>query len=80
MTTQTLKIELLAALSTSTMMVKFTKKDGTVRDMSCTLQESLLPEASTIPTNTTDVLTVFDTVKSAWRSFDVSSVLSHSAI
>lgn len=84
MKTEILRTELLAGLKTSTMMVKFTKKNGEVRDMTCTLQESMLPaRAESTVTRTpssTDSISVFDTDKSAWRAFNLSSVISYSAI
>lgn len=62
------------------MKVKFTKTDGTVREMICTLQESF-----TIPyekktdkqkPENNDILAVWDVEKHAWRSFRVDSIIS----
>lgn len=71
--------------------VRFTKVDGNVRDMVCTLNPSLLPLVSRPATNSTpavplipqkspnaNVCVVFDTEKQAWRSFRYDSVLSTS--
>lgn len=58
--------------------VTFTKVNGEVRTMPCTLQESLLPirdvTASTKAVNN-NVLSVWCTDKQAWRSFKVDSVI-----
>ncbi|MFZ9878419.1 MAG: SH3 beta-barrel fold-containing protein [Chitinophagaceae bacterium] len=62
------------------MKVNFTKTDGTVREMICTLQESF-----TIPyekktdkqkPENNDILAVWDVEKHAWRSFRVDSIIS----
>ena len=62
------------------MTVKFIKNDGSVREMICTLLESLaIPyEKKTDkqkPEND-EVLAVWDVEKHAWRSFRVNTVLS----
>ena len=59
--------------------VTFTKKDGTEREMYCTLAESKIPvdkrpkEASTTSTGGS-ALRVFDTVTNEWRSFRWDSI------
>jgi hypothetical protein len=70
--------------------VTFTKVDGTVRTMPCTLNEALLPVVEQI-TPTADsppprvkkfnpaVMSVFCTDKQEWRSFRVENVISVSA-
>ena len=62
--------------------VRFTKVDGTTRDMRCTLKEDLLPEpvASDTEINRNRkpndaVQVVWDLDKKAWRSFRIDSVL-----
>ena len=62
--------------------VRFTKVDGTTRDMRCTLKEDLLPEpvASDTEINRNrkpndSVQVVWDLDKKAWRSFRIDSVL-----
>ena len=62
--------------------VRFTKVDGTTRDMRCTLKEDLLPEpvASDTEINRNrkpndSVQGVWDLDKKAWRSFRIDSVL-----
>jgi hypothetical protein len=60
--------------------VTFTKKDGTLRDMRCTLCEGRIPtdkHPKTEGTSTTDsgsAVRVFDTEKQEWRSFRWDSV------
>lgn len=67
--------------------VTFTKVDGTVRTMPCTLNEALLPVVEQItPTADTPpprvkkhnpaVMSVFCTDKQEWRSFRVDNVIS----
>jgi hypothetical protein len=75
--------ELLTALRNNTVHVSFTKKDGTVRDMRCTLREAMIP-SDAMPTGETtrkkndDVIAVFDLEKDDWRSFRVDSVTEYS--
>ena len=62
------------------MTVKFIKNDGSVREMICTLLESLaIPyEKKTDkqkPEND-EVLAVWDVEKHAWRSFRLDSIIS----
>ena len=60
--------------------IVFTKKDGTEREMFCTLNESKIPaekqpkSEGTESTTTGSALRVFDTQKSEWRSFRWDSV------
>jgi hypothetical protein len=59
--------------------VTFTKIDGSVRSMPCTLNSSRLPEkvlTETTKTRTTkpDVVSVYCTDKGEWRSFRVMNV------
>lgn len=55
--------------------IVFTKKDGTSREMFCTLNESKIPTEKQPKTEGTEsttsgsALRVFDTQKSEWRSF-----------
>lgn len=70
--------KLKSQLKESTLIVTFTKKDGTERVMRCTLQPHLLPlveqtEKSTrkSPENT---IAVYDLDNQGWRSFIVNNV------
>ena len=68
---------------TTNLCVTFTKKDGTEREMYCTLVESQIPtdkqpksgleEATNSPTSGSAVR-VFDTVAQEWRSFRWDSI------
>ena len=61
-------------------MVEFTKKDGTVRNMLCTRDSQLIPAKHTPSSaeskvkENLDVLRVFDLQKQEWRSFRIDSV------
>lgn len=58
--------------------VEFTKKDGTHREMLCTLNEKYIPESETPiglgKPKTNDIVSVYDLEKNGWRSFRVNSV------
>ena len=65
-------------LSTN-LCITFTKKDGTEREMYCTLSESLIPadkqpKESQSTSTGGSALRVFDTVKQEWRSFRWDSI------
>ena len=59
-------------------VVKFTKVDGEVREMACTLNENAIPDTMKPKNPTTsyseEVIKVFDVNKTGWRSFKVDSV------
>jgi len=62
--------------------VSFTKKDGTVRNMKCTLRADYLPskvesESTSTKKVNPDVLAVWDLEKSEWRSFRKDSVIDY---
>lgn len=65
-------------------LVTFTKKDGTVRTMRCTLKADLLPPQTDIEeqvqkkTPNPDALAVWDLEKAAWRSFRFDTILAFS--
>jgi hypothetical protein len=68
---------------TTDLCVTFTKKDGTERQMYCTLVESRIPadkqpksglEETTNSTTSGSALRVFDTVANEWRSFRWDSI------
>tara|TARA_Y100001963_G_C6536396_1_gene333484 strand:+ start:127 stop:375 length:249 start_codon:yes stop_codon:yes gene_type:complete len=64
------------------MKVQFIKKDGTIRDMRCTLRQEALPELKGWGRNSDprDVTIVFDLDKKAWRSFRNDRVLESSVL
>ena len=65
--------------STKNLCVVFTKKDGTAREMFCTLSESRIPadkqpksqasDSETAGQGNDSAVRVFDTEKQEWRSF-----------
>ena len=65
-------------------LVTFTKKDGTVRTMRCTLKADLLPPQTDIEEQVQkkvpnpDALAVWDLEKAAWRSFRFDTILAFS--
>ena len=69
-------------LNTRTVPLSFKKADDTIRNMNCTLQESIIPGDTGIPEdimNTTaenHVIVVWDTDISAWRSFRVDRLIN----
>lgn len=76
------KQEYQEMLRESVCHVQFTKKDGTIRDMNCTLLVEALPveeinegaEKKPIPYNP-DVIRVWDIDKAAWRSIIIASII-----
>jgi hypothetical protein len=77
---KTWTLGVLRDANTKDLCVTFTKKDGTTRDMQCTLVESKVPEdkrpkGESAPSETTgSAVRVFDTEKQEWRSFRWDSV------
>ena len=80
-------------LSTGIAEVTFTKVDGTVRTMPCTLDASIIPAPPVHVTNTDNpvdfpktkkvnplVMSVFCTDKGEWRSFRLENVISVKAV
>ena len=74
---------LLVDENTKDLCVVFTKKDGTERELFCTLNESRIPSAklpkvqesgSVVRNFSDDSARVFDTEKQEWRSFRWDSV------
>ena len=70
---------LKSVLSKAQCEITFTKVDGTVRVMPCTLRSDLLPEAPILENsrrvrNQDEVLSVWCTDKHEWRSFRVMNV------
>jgi len=60
-------------------VVSFTKKDGSFREMTCSLRQQDLPppvESAQARTRKDTTLSVFDVKKNEWRSFIVKNVLS----
>jgi len=62
-------------------IVEFTKIDGTLREMPCTLDTAYLPPVALKEHHSTklfkpEVMSVWCTDKEAWRSFRVENVIS----
>jgi len=78
-----LKYKLQTLLKDNIVEVTFSKVNGDLRTMKCTLKSTLLPErlteskGKTFPEN---VLPVWDTEKNAWRSFRVEHVHDYIAV
>jgi hypothetical protein len=76
------KSELKEQLQNNIMNVCFEKKDGTKRDMLCTLIKDYLPEREQkevvrTKKENTDVLPVWDLDKKAFRSVRMNTLISH---
>ena len=63
-------------------LVTFTKKDGSLRSMKCTLAPHLLPQTESKRTEAAksieneNLVKTYDLENEGWRSFNVSSVIS----
>ena len=66
------------------MKVEFTKTDGNVREMLCTLQESFSwpyeKKTDKVKPENNDVIAVWDIEIQSWRSFRIDSILSASVV
>jgi hypothetical protein len=71
-------------LGNSVCKVKFTKQDGTVREMMCTLKSDIaIPhekKTDRVKQMSEDVLAVWDCEKNAWRSFRFDSIIEAQVI
>ena len=68
-------------LKENVLSVVFVKKDGTERTMLCTLKPDLLPvqevtEDTKERKENLDILQVYDTENSGWRSFRLDSIIT----
>jgi len=79
-----IRIKMIEELQSGTRVVTFTKVNGEQREMTCTLDENLIPDPIEIkaskspkPVNE-EVLPVWDTTAQGWRSFRIDSVISFS--
>jgi predicted DNA-binding transcriptional regulator YafY len=55
--------------------ISFAKKDGTLREMKCTLKEDTVPKVENPKTSDT-LCTVWDTELNQWRSFKFENIKS----
>lgn len=82
--TQEEKDWLLGLLREQDVQVTFTKKDGSIREMLCTLKQDSIPEDK-IPKGVeratpSESLAVFDVEKQEWRSFRFDSITGIKAL
>ena len=74
------KSNIFNMLNSGIVNVKFTKTDGTERDMKCTLCESLIKphEKKTEREKkiNENIISVWDIEKEGWRSFRMDSIIS----
>lgn len=74
--------DIVNLLKSETVDIEFTKRDGTVRLMTCTLREDKLPaqvdlgEAVQKKKPNDSALAVFDLIEQGWRSFRWDSLIS----
>lgn len=73
--------ELRDLLKTDIVTINFTKKDGTRREMHCTLLDEYLPVMNEPNPNikygpSPSIITAWDLEQNAWRSFKFDSVKS----
>lgn len=73
-------MSLKKALEEGIVLVKFTKKNGEIREMLCTLQEDYLPEVSGNSSGYEGITTVYDLEKQGWRAFRDNSVIDYSKV
>lgn len=65
---------LISHLNMGTVSLTFSKKDGTIREMKATLKSDVVPEVENKRTFSSNVITVWDLEKSAWRSVRYESM------
>lgn len=67
-------------LKSETAVVSFKKKDGTIREMKCTLKEDVIKsydkKTERVKEPNSEVLPVWDIDKGEWRSFRYDSISS----
>lgn len=77
--------EVLNLLSSGVVKIKFTKVDGSVREMNATRSFDLIPQ-NMVPSGTgtkvvrEGVITVFDVDTNGWRSFREDSLISYEKV
>jgi hypothetical protein len=73
------KETLIAQLRSGPVTLKFTKADGSVREMNCTLNEGVLParsDTARTKAENPDVQSVWDIDASDWRAFRWDSLIN----
>lgn len=70
-----------STLQSNICRVKFTKTNGEVRDMVCTLRDDIVvpheKKTERVKEVNEDVLAVWDCEKNSWRSFRFDSIIEH---
>lgn len=71
--------ELVFLLTGGVVSIVFEKKDGTIREMACTLDDTIipsdaLPKGDSVRKQSDSVLAVFDVEVGEWRSFRIDSL------
>lgn len=77
------KDELVALLNSGDVNVVFTKADGTEREMLCTKRVEVIPAEAApkgVRQSNPSLLTVWDLVMNAWRSFNFDRVISYEPV
>jgi hypothetical protein len=78
--------ELRGLLQNNLLKILFVKKDGTEREMYCTLMPETIKHTFSPdrqkkpPTNQTRTIAVFDTQIQGWRSMIVENIISYSVV
>ena len=75
------KEEIVEALKTHKCVIKFTKVNGEVREMPCTLRDDIVPKYERKTpikesTKETDLISVWCLDRGAWRSFHAKNVFA----
>ena len=71
------KEEILFNLETSILDVKFVKKDGTKREMICTLKPEFVPEVyTTVRERPANLIPVIDLEVNSWRMVNLDTLIS----
>ena len=74
------KESIRSLLQNNVMNVQFTKSDGNIRNMVCTLQENFIwpyeKKTDKVKPENDQVLAVWEIEKQAWRSFRIDSIIS----
>lgn len=74
------KTNIINMLNSGIVNVKFTKTDGSERDMKCTLMEAMVKpherKTDREKKENDNIISVWDVDKEAWRSFRYDSIIS----
>lgn len=80
MVTELSKSTIMHLLQNGVVNVKFTKSDGTERDMKCTLMEAYITgytkKTERVKVSNPEIYNVWDVENEGWRSFKHDSIIS----